>query len=81
MSSTWCFSVESDAQPGALPRLVEVFAVHGLVPTRLDATLGEEDELLVDVQVKGVDPQTAAAIARRLERVVSVSSVLATPRS
>ena len=34
MSTTYCFSVHADAEPSALPRVMEVFARLGHVPTR-----------------------------------------------
>ena len=40
MSTTYCFSVHTDAEPSALPRVMEVFARLGHVPTRCHVERG-----------------------------------------
>lgn len=74
----YCFSVHAEAHPSTLPRVVEVFALHGFVPSRCHAQLGGRggDELVVDVQMPGLDAHRAGLLAKRLGRVVSVTSVL-----
>lgn len=76
--STFCFSVQSDAVPGALPRVLEVFAMHGHVPEQCHASrvAGEDAGLVVDLQLGGIDAAQAALLAKRLGRVVSVTGVL-----
>jgi acetolactate synthase regulatory subunit len=75
--STFCFSVHSDAVPSALPRVLEVFAMHGLVPEQCHAALsGSADELVVDLQMSEIDSVQASLLAKRLGRVVSVTGVL-----
>ncbi len=76
--STFCFSVHSDADPAALPRVLEVFALHGFVPDQCHAsrTGGFADELVVDLQMSEIDAAQAALLAKRLGRVVSVTGVL-----
>ena len=37
---TACFSVVARAEPGVLPRVIELFAKRGLVPTRCHARVG-----------------------------------------
>ena len=78
MSSVYCFSVHADASPSTLPRVVEVFALHGHVPYRCHAHLAGAggEELVVDLQMAGISAQAAALLAKRLGRVVSVRSVL-----
>jgi hypothetical protein len=78
MSGTFCFSVHADASPSTLPRVVEVFALHGHVPARCHAQRGgmTGEELVVDLQMGGITAQEAALLAKRLGRVVSVQDVL-----
>jgi hypothetical protein len=79
-SNVYCFSVHAEASPSALPRVVEVFALHGHVPSRcharLDGADGETAELVVDLQMAGISAQDAALIAKRLGRCVAVRDVL-----
>jgi hypothetical protein len=79
-SNVYCFSVHAEASPSALPRVVEVFALHGHVPSRCHARLdgegGDAAELVVDLQMAGLSAQDAALIAKRLGRCVMVRDVL-----
>ena len=76
MSGTFCFSVHAEASPSTLPRVVEVFALHGHVPCRCHAQLAGPDELVVDLQMADVTAHEAALLAKRLGRVVTVRNVL-----
>ena len=73
-----CFSVFSAADPSALPRILEVFSLYGLVPTRCHSAPAETDpgQLVVDVQVAGLPFGQAALLAKRLGRVITVTQVL-----
>lgn len=77
-----CFSVSSDVDPSALPRVLEVFALRDLVPTQVHvAQVGYgpprdgESELAIDVQVSGLDAEAAEPIARKLRAIICVRSV------
>lgn len=78
MSHTFCFSVQAEALPSSLPRVLDVFSLYGNVPDHCYSQLSgrAQDELVVDVQMSGLDQDTAERIARRLQRLVSVTSVL-----
>ena len=76
MSGTFCFSVHAEASPSTLPRVVEVFALHGHVPCRCHAQLAGPGELVVDLQMADVTAHEAALLAKRLGRVVTVRNVL-----
>lgn len=78
MSSCYCFSVQAEASPCALPRIIAVVALHGHVPSRChgERVGPEQEELVVDLQLDGLTQAEAAAIAKRLTRVVSVTGVL-----
>jgi hypothetical protein len=73
-----CFSVFSAADPSALPRVLEVFSVFGLIPNVCHSARPEDepDQLVIDVQVTGLGDGQAEQLARRLGRVVTVTQVL-----
>ena len=77
MSTTYCFSVHTDAEPSALPRVMEVFARLGHVPTRCHVERGNlAPELVIDAQLDALGRADAEHVARCLDRVVSVAQVL-----
>ncbi len=75
---TACFSVHAAADPGVMPRVLEVFAKRGLVPSAwYSALVGPRDEeLQIDVQVRHLAPRQRDLIADALHRVVGVEAVL-----
>jgi len=81
-----CFSVHAEADPGVMPRVLELFAKRGLVPRRwvsdvTGPTGGHGGrELAIDIQVAGLDPETQAYIARCLRQVWGVGTVLTSVR-
>ena len=78
-SSVACFAVRAIVDPGALSRVIELFAKRGLVPKSIHARLtGSEDDacLLIDVQIDGLDADTAERIADALRQIVLVERVL-----
>lgn len=78
MTHTFCFSVQAEALPSSLSRVLDVFSLYGNVPDHCYSQLAgwAHEELVVDVQMSGLDLDTAERIARRLQRLVSVTSVL-----
>src|SRR5215813_13573999 len=56
LPATACFSVHARAEPGVMPRVLELFAKRGLVPSRWEsATFGDNDsELTIDIQTRGL---------------------------
>ncbi len=78
-----CFSIQAEAEPGVMPRVLELFAKRGLVPRRwVSGVTGPGDrELSIDVQVAGLGPETQAYIARCLRQVWGVGAVLTSERS
>lgn len=77
-SSTACFSVTARAEPGVLPRMLDLFAKRGLVPSALHATADDRDagRMTVDIQMSGMDGQLAGYLARCLDRIYEVERVL-----
>jgi hypothetical protein len=72
---TACFSVHAAPEPGVMPRVLEVFAKRGVVPTSWVSRV-DGRELTIDVQARGLGAETAGYIARCLRQIVSVDVVL-----
>jgi hypothetical protein len=74
----YCFSILAEAEPGVMPRVLELFAKRGLTPTRWhsDVTGPSRDGLAIDIQVDGLDVATGDYIARCLRQVFQVETVL-----
>lgn len=74
-----CFSIRAVAEPGVMPRVLELFAKRNLVPQRWYSDLiggpGRE-ELSIDLQVAGLSPELGAYIARCLRQIWGVDKVL-----
>ncbi len=77
-----CFSIQAAAEPGVMPRVLELFAKRGLVPRRWisDVTGPGGRELAIDVQVAGLAPETQAYIAGCLRQIWGVGAVLTSER-
>ncbi len=82
-----CFSVLTGADPSAVPRVLEIFALRDLIPSQIHVTRSgdenvhsPESELTIDVQVSGVGRDASEAIARKLRAIICVHSVLTSER-
>lgn len=75
---TVCFAIAARPGPGVLPRVLEPFAKRGLVPSRCHAVCGSMggDELVIDLQIDGLEPALVELIAASLRQIVGVESVL-----
>ncbi len=75
---TACFSVIATVEPGTMPRVLEIFAKRGLVPSRwLSAVAGPRGgEFHIDIQLADADAGLVERLAQSLRQVVSVQSVL-----
>ena len=73
---TACFSVTAEAEPGVMPRVLELFAKRGLVPSLWHSKVAPTGELTIDLQMDGMDTPLAQKIARSLRQVCGVSTVL-----
>jgi hypothetical protein len=77
-----CFSVHAKAEPGLMPRVLELFAKRGLVPSSWHSATGGrlengvESELTIDIQMRGMAPEAADFIAARLRQIPDVELVL-----
>ena len=70
-----CFSVQARAEPGVMPRVVELFAKRGLVPQKWHSTASDE-ALTIDVQIGGLGRDLATYIARCMRQITGVETVL-----
>jgi hypothetical protein len=73
-----CFSVHARAEPGIMPRVLELFAKRGLVPSCWHSATGGPagSELTIDIQMRGMPAETADFIAARLRQIADVELVL-----
>jgi acetolactate synthase regulatory subunit len=73
-STTVRYCFEADAEPGVLPRALELLAKRGLVPNRVFAQAAD-DALNVEIEVEGLAPETAEHVGRCLGEIVGVREV------
>ncbi len=73
-----CFSVLAAANPSIMPRVLEVFAKLGMVPSKWYSVVTGRcrDELHIDIQMAGLAPVEAERLAQSLRRIVFVDTVL-----
>ena len=76
--STACFAIRAVAEPGILPRLIELFAKRDLVPSALwVARVGPGRAfMLVDIHIDGLAPDFREIVAETMRQMVSVERVL-----
>ena len=72
---TVLFSVQARAEPGVMPRVVELFAKRGLVPQKWHSTAAGP-ALTIDVQIAGLGHDLADYIARCMRQITGVETVL-----
>ena len=73
-STTVRYCFEADAEPGVLPRALELLAKRGLVPARVFAQAAD-DALSVEIEVEGLAPETADHVGQCLGEIVGVRAV------
>ena len=78
-----CFSIQAAAEPGVMPRVLELFAKRNLVPNRwMSDRVGPQGrDLAIDLQVSGLTPELTDYIARCLRQVYGVSAVLTSEKA
>ena len=78
---TACFSVHAAADPGLMPRILEIFAKRGMVPTRWYSSSGESgDRLTIDLEMNGLSADGMNAIAGEMRAVWGVTFVLSSQK-
>lgn len=76
-AATVSFSVRARAEPGVMPRVLELFAKRGLVPTRWHSAVAAPGLCLaIDVEADGLDSDTADYVARCMRQIPGVDLVL-----
>ena len=87
-AETHCFAIRADANPGMMPRVLELFAKRNLVPTRWHSDVitapardGGGSSLQIDVQMEGIEAELASYIARCLRQIYGVESVLTSTKA
>ncbi len=78
-----CFSILAEAEPGVMPRVLELFAKRNLVPDRWhsDRTGPGRRELAIDLQVEGMTPELTDYVARCLRQLHYVDTVLTSEKA
>jgi hypothetical protein len=78
LPATACFCVHAHAEPGVMPRVLELFAKRGLVPSAWhSATCGtDRAELTIDIQMPGLDRDMTDYLAACLRQIAFVDVVL-----
>ena len=73
-SSTVRYCFEADAEPGVLPRALELLAKRGLVPARVYAQ-ADADLLSVEIEVEGLAPDIADHVGLCLSQIVGIRQI------
>jgi hypothetical protein len=72
------FSIHAEVDPGLMPRIAEIFARRGLVPTRWHSVVAERrDGITIDLVIDDVGDALALRIAAEMRAVWGVTAVLA----
>src|ERR1700760_4369444 len=55
-SATACFSIHAHAEPGVMPRVLELFVKRGLIPSSWHSTVygTNQTELTIEIQMRGL---------------------------
>ena len=75
--ATACFSVHARAEPGVMPRVLELFAKRGLVPSFWQSSTsgGDRSQLTINIQMPGLANETIDYMAACLRQIASVEGV------
>jgi hypothetical protein len=75
---TALFCVCARAEPGVMPRVLELFAKRGLVPTVWHSAIagGDRGRLTIDIEMGGLGREAARYIAACLRQIADVETVL-----
>jgi acetolactate synthase small subunit len=76
---TACFAVHASAEPGVMPRVLELFAKRGLVPTSWTSRVSGR-ELTIDIQMRGLEGAVFEYMAQCLRQITYVDVVLTTEK-
>jgi acetolactate synthase small subunit len=78
LSETAYFSVHAQAEPGVMPRVLELFAKRGLVPSNWRSAVSgpDQDGLTIEIEMRGLGHEITGYIAACLRQIASVEAVL-----
>lgn len=80
-SATAVFSVHASAEPGVMPRLIELFAKRGLVPTFWHSASSRDGrELSIEIGMRGLAREMTDYVAACMRQIVGVAVVLVSAR-
>lgn len=71
------YAVRARAEPGLMPRVLELFAKRGLVPLLWHGALAGR-VLTIDIRIAGIDRDTAEYIGRCMGQIAGIDTVLTT---
>jgi acetolactate synthase small subunit len=72
---TVSFLLQARAEPGVMPRVVELFAKRGLVPDKWHSAAAGS-AMTIDVEMSGLGRDLGDYIARCMRQIVGVETVL-----
>ena len=80
---TACFTVHAHAEPGVMPRVLELFAKRGLVPSAWHSwtTGSDQAQLMIDIQMRGLGRDAMNYIAACLRQITFVEVVLTSEKT
>jgi len=71
------FSIHARAEPGVMPRVLELFAKRGLVPYRWQSVVTPPDAgLTIDIEIAGMPLETVDYVAACIRMIAGVDVVL-----
>ena len=73
--ATVCFSLVAKADPGIMPRVMALFAKRGMLPDYWCSRV-TGSELAVDLQLRGLDQDTALYLAACFRQMPGMGTVL-----
>lgn len=78
LPETAFFSVHARSEPGVMPRVLELFAKRGLVPSFWHSAVSGADQtrLTIEIRMSGLGPEITEYIAACLRQIASVEAVL-----
>ncbi len=75
------FLIQAQAEPSTLSRVMELFALRGLLPDEVSCERSRDNRGALDIRIVIPDlpPQKAAHLAARMRNIVTVSRVVLEP--
>jgi acetolactate synthase regulatory subunit len=82
LPATACFSVHARSEPGVMPRVLELFAKRGLVPSFWQSSTSGSDgtRLKIEIQMRGLLGETIDYMAACLRQITFVEVVVASQK-